>query len=224
VSHDSTWRLIARWGVVPPMLVAIAATLCFGQAAAPKTIALPSPRQSGGKPLMEVLAQPATLPDLAGGRFSMQTLADLLWAGAGSARAASDPATPGGAIAHATDVFVLLKAGAFAYDPVLHSLRQVVAQDIRGLCGMQDPRWQAPVTLIYVVDLARSTRPGVTERELTAAMDAGAMAQSVTLYCASEGLSASERPILNRRSLARRLGLRSDQRIVAAQVVGYQQK
>jgi hypothetical protein len=100
----------------------------------------------------------------------------------------------------------------------------IVAQDIRGLCGLQDPRWRAPVTLVYVVDLTKSARPSALEKELSAAMDAGTMAQNVSLYCASENLSASERPVANTRILGRRLRLRSDQRIVAAQVIGYPQK
>jgi hypothetical protein len=193
------------------------------QPAARVSIQLPQARQSGGLPLMDVLAKPTASLDLGSSRFSMQHLSNLLWAGSGAPRTgdASIPAVP---VVRTADVYVLLKAGAFLYDPASHSLQPVVAQDIRGLCGLQDPRWRAPVTLVYVLDLTKSAQPGVTPRELSAAMTAGTMAQNVSLYCASEGLSASERPVANPRVLGRRLRLRSDQRIVAAQVVGYQQK
>jgi hypothetical protein len=187
----------------------------------PRTIDLPAPRQSGGLPLMEALAKPAADLDLDGSRLSMQHLSNLLWAGSGAGRSKGEPPTT---LPHATEVYVLLKVGAFVYDATAHSLRQIVAQDIRGLCGLQDPRWRAPVTLVYVADLAKATRPTVAARELNAAMDAGSMVQSVSLYCASESLSASERSVANPRALGRRLRLRADQRIVGAQVVGYQQK
>jgi hypothetical protein len=213
-----------------PRLAAVCSSLCaawasvgHAQVEAPTIIELPAPRQSGGLPLMEALSKPAVPLDLGGGRLSMQHLSNLLWAGAGRGQSKDAAASGGAAVPHKTDIYVLLKAGAFAYDPVAHSLKQIAAQDIRGLCGLDDPRWQAPVTLVYVVDLAASVRPGATEREMRAAVDAGLMAQNVSLYCASEGLSAGERAIADRRVLGRRLRLRPEQRIAAAQVIGYQQ-
>jgi hypothetical protein len=198
--------------------------VCDAQAAEAKTIDLPAPRQSGGLPLMEVLSKPAAAVDLGSGRLSMQHLSNLLWAGSGGGRARTETSSAGGAVLRTTDIYVLLKAGAFVYDPGAHTLKQIAAQDIRGLCGLADPRWQAPVTLVYVVDLAKSTRPGISEKELSAAMDAGVMTQNVSLYCASESLSAAERAITSPRALGRRLRLRPDQRIAAAQVIGYQQQ
>ena len=204
--------------------LALAPAVCDGQAAEAKTIDLPAPRQSGGLPFMEVLSKPATAVDLGSGRLSMQHLSNLLWAGSGGGRARAETSSGGGTVLRTTDIYVLLKAGAFVYEPGSHTLKQIAAQDIRGLCGLTDPRWQAPVTLVYVVDLAKSARPGISEKELSAAMDAGVMTQNVSLYCASENLSAGERTVANPRALGRRLRLRPDQRIAAAQVIGYQQQ
>jgi len=173
---------------------------------------------------MDVLAKPAASLDLGSSRFSMQHLSNLLWAGSGAPRPSADASAPPVPVVRTADVYVLLKAGAFLYEPASHSLRPIVAQDIRGLVGLQDPRWRAPVTLVYVLDPTKGAPPGAAPRELSAAMTAGTMAQNVSLYCASEGLSASERPVTNPRVLGRRLRLRSDQRIVAAQVVGYPQR
>jgi hypothetical protein len=206
------------------IVLALAPPVCRGQAPEAKTIELPAARQSGGLPLMEALSKPATPLDLGSGRLSMQHLSNLLWAGSGGGRAKADATNAGPASSRATEIYVLLKAGAFVYDPTSHALKQIAAQDIRGLCGLSDPRWQAPVTLVYVVDMAKSARPGASEKDLSAAMDAGLMAQNVSLYCASEGLSAAERSLSNPRALGRRLRLRPDQRIAAAQVVGYQQQ
>jgi len=210
--------------VLCAIALAAAAPVCRGQVAEARTIDLPAPRQSGGLPLMEALSKPSTPLDLGSGRLSMQHLSNILWAGSGGGRAKADASSAGAPAPRSTEIYVLLKAGAFVYEPASHALKQIAAQDIRGLCGLSDPRWQAPVTLVYVVDLAKSARPGAGEKELGAAMDAGVMAQNVSLYCASEGLSAAERSVSNPRVLARRLRLRPDQRIAAAQVVGYQQQ
>jgi hypothetical protein len=203
--------------------IAMAPVVCRGQAPDLQTIGLPAPRQSGGPPLMEVLSKPATPVDLGSGRLSMQQLSNLLWAASGGGRARAETSNAEGAVLRTTDIYVLLKAGAFLYDSASHTLKQVAAQDIRGLCGLQDPRWQAPLTLVYVVDLAKRARPGASAKEISAAMDSGVMAQNVSLYCASDGLSAAERTVTNPRALSRRLLLRPNQRITAAQVVGLQQ-
>lgn len=185
----SQWSLPALAALCGVWL-AWAPVVCDAQAAEAKTIDLPAPRQSGGLPLMEVLSKPATAVDLGNGRLSMQHLSNLLWAGSGGGRARAETPSAGGAVLRTTDIYVLLKAGAFVYDPASHTLKQIAAQDIRGLCGLTDPRWQAPVTLVYVVDLSKSTRPGISEKELSVAMDAGVMAQNVSLYCASESLGS----------------------------------
>jgi Nitroreductase family len=224
MTQDCRSRCRGRVATLHGVLLVMSVAVAFGQSPPSGTVHLPVPRQSGGLPLMEVLAKPATPVDLGSGRLSMQHLSNLLWAGASVARPKDPAAAADRSVPNATDIFVLLKAGAFAYDPASHRLQQIVAQDIRGLCGMQDPRWQAPVTLVYVVDLAKSARRVVAERDLGAALDAGVMAQNVALYCASESLSAGERTIANPRALGRRLRLRPDQRVVAAQVVGYQQQ
>ena len=175
---------------------------------------------------MDVLAQPAAPLDLGGGRLSMQHLANVLWASAGRGRTQldADTAAPHPAAPRPTDVYVLLRAGAFLYDATAHRLKQVVEQDIRGLSGPQDPTWRAPVTLVYVITVDLTSRVATTERDLGAAVGVGTIAQNVSLYCASEGLTSTDRPLTNRRALGRRLQLRADQRVVAAQAIGPRQK
>jgi hypothetical protein len=218
--------------VCAAVLVGVVAPLSAGRALAqapgpiptptPRMVDLPAAHPTGGAPLMEVLAQPTAALDLGGGRVSMQHLANLLWAGYGPARAPepAEPGAPNPASARPIEVYVLLRAGAFLHDPAGQHLKQVVEQDIRGLSGPQDPAWRAPVTLVYVVSVDPASRLTGAERDLSAAVGVGMMVQNVALYCASEGLAAIDRPLTNRRALARRLRLRTDQRVIAAQAIG----
>jgi len=49
----------------------------------------------------------------------------------------------------------------------------------------------------------------------------GFISQNVYLFCASEGLSTVVRALIDRPALAKAMKLRSDQKIVLAQCVGY---
>ncbi|NML18210.1 hypothetical protein HHL10_24895 [Azohydromonas sp. G-1-1-14] len=53
-----------------------------------------------------------------------------------------------------------------------------------------------------------------------AGADAGFIAQNVYLYCAAAGLGTVVRGLVDRRTLAARLGLGPTQRITLAQTVG----
>jgi hypothetical protein len=52
-------------------------------------------------------------------------------------------------------------------------------------------------------------------------MGTGFISQNVYLYCASEGLATGVRVYVDHDALGARLGLRPDQRIMAAQSVAY---
>jgi len=53
------------------------------------------------------------------------------------------------------------------------------------------------------------------------AADTGFIAENVYLFCASEGLATVVRGSIDRRALSSAMRLRSDQRIILAQTVGY---
>ncbi|WP_196391499.1 nitroreductase family protein, partial [Ralstonia solanacearum] len=59
------------------------------------------------------------------------------------------------------------------------------------------------------------------QRATFAAVTAGAIAQNVSLYCASAGLCTVVRGWLNQRQLAEALSLNEDEIPVLAQTVGY---
>jgi nitroreductase len=89
---------------------------------------------------------------------------------------------------------------------------------------MQDFVGIAPLNLVYVADLSRMSGASLADRDLYSAADAAFVSQNVYLWCAATGLSTVVRGSVDRPALARALGLRSDQRIILAQTVGYPRK
>jgi nitroreductase len=199
----------------------LAASLAAGTSA-PTAIDLPTPQKTGGMPVMEALSKRATSRAFDSPDLSAQQLSNLLWAAFGVNRPDGKRTAPSAMNFQETDVYVLLKQGAYVYDAKANRLNQVLSEDVRPLGGVQDFVKDAPVTLVYVADLAKM-RSGL-EKDGTASIDVGFISQNVYLYCASEGLATGVRLMVDRDALAKRLGLRPDQKIIAAQSVGLPKK
>ena len=205
-------------------LWAAAALLAAGQAAPPAAVELPAPRKTGGMPLMEALANRASSRAYDTRELPLEHLSNLLWAGFGINRPDGHRTAPSARNWQEVDIYVLLKQGAYVYEAKSHRLAPVLAEDIRALGGTQDFVRDAPVTLVYVADLARMGTGSVAEKEPMAWIDTGFVSQNVYLYCASEGLATVVRASVDRPTLGPKLSLRPDQRIVVAQSVGYPKK
>jgi nitroreductase len=199
----------------------LAASLAAGTSA-PTAIDLPTPQKTGGMPVMEALSKRATSRAFDSPDLSAQQLSNLLWAAFGVNRPDGKRTAPSAMNFQETDVYVLLKQGAYVYDAKANRMNQVLSEDVRPLGGVQDFVKDAPVTLVYVADLAKM-RSGL-EKDSTASIDVGFISQNVYLYCASEGLATGVRLMVDRDALAKRLGLRPDQKIIAAQSVGLPKK
>jgi hypothetical protein len=186
------------------------------------TIDLPAPTLSAHATLRHALetrhSERAFLPDA----LSLQVLGSLLWAACGVNRAAIGGRTaPTACDWREIDVHVVLPEGAWRYDPDGHRLVRTCTDDLRALTGMQGYAATAPVDLVYVADESRMEGADPAQRTLLAAVDAGLVAQNVSLYCAAEGLGTVVRALVDRRPLAAALGLGPDQRITIAQSVGW---
>jgi len=199
----------------------VAVALVAGQAGAPAAIDLPVPRRTGGMPLMEALARRATSREFDTRDLPLDHLSNVLWAAFGVNRGDGKRTAPSSMNRQETDIYVLTRTGAYVYDAARHRLTPVLGEDIRTLGGRQEFVRDAPVTLVYVADLARmADAPPAAKRE-TAAIDSGFISQNVYLYCSSEGLATGVRAWVDTEALGKRLGLRADQWITAAQSVGY---
>jgi hypothetical protein len=128
------------------------------------------------------------------------------------------------------DIYVTLPDSIYLYDAPTHSIKPVVIGDYRSMAigaGQKGAGAQAPVRLIYVVDLdkfktAGFQEPGLHDPETQKAyyyVDTGLIAGNVYLYAVSQGLAVWFHNC-DKQGLAKVLKLRPTQRILFGQTVG----
>ncbi len=189
-----------------------------------KPIALPPPQTEIGKPLMKALTLRQSSRSFAPTPLPLQELSNLVWAANGINRQESGKRTAPSAMNwQEVDVYVVLKEGAYLYEPKSHALQPVAAGDLREATGRQEFTTIAPLNLVYVSDQSRMSRASEQDKIMWGAADVGFAAQNVYLYCASQGLSVVVRGMIDREKLGPALKLKADQKIILAQTVGYPQ-
>lgn len=188
---------------------------------ADKHIELPAPDMSGGLPLMGALWQRKSTRSFTEEALSTRQLGDLLWAADGVNRESGGRTAPSPHGLNEIDIYVALPQGLFRYDTAQHRLVLKRALDTRNLTGYQDFVGLAPLDLILVANYSRMTGLVPQQREVFAAVSAGAIAQNVYLYCASAGLGTVARGWLNHRALAEAMSLNEDEVPMLAQTVGF---
>ena len=119
------------------------------------------------------------------------------------------------------DLYVAMSNGLFRYDAFNHTLETILRRDIRSLTGKQKFPAQAALNLVYVADFSRVKNVPRDAALEVAAISTGAIVQNVYLFCASEGLATVVRGWIDKKALAKAMGLRADQYIFVAQSVGY---
>ena len=189
-----------------------------------KPIPLPKPQTEGGKPLMQALSERKSAREFSPEKLPLQVLSNLLWAGFGINRPDGHRTAPSANNVQEMDIYVATAEGAYLYDAKAHTLQPVTAEDLRGATGTQAFVREAPLNLVYVSDQAKLKARSAEDKLLYSGAHAGFIAQNVYLYCASEGLSAVVRALVDRAPLAAALKLRPDQRITLAQTIGYPKK
>ena len=194
-------------------------TFAFG-AETTNVVKLPAPRTEGGMPLMQALKERKSGRDYSQKELSLQTLSDLLWAGFGVSRADGRRTAPSAANVQEIDIYIAKADGLFRYNAQENALELINPGDIRGLTGVQPFVKDAAANLIYVADYSKKGRLG-TQKESWAAMDTGFIAENVYLFCASEGLSTVTRGLFDPEAFSKAMKLRSDQKIILTQSIGY---
>jgi nitroreductase len=182
---------------------------------------LPPRSLSGGMPLMSALSSRQSQRDFAPEPLAAQALSDLLWAAGGINRHDVGGRTaPSAMNSQEVLLYVAMPQGLFLYEPTPHALVLTVASDVRRITGNQDFVDTAPLDLVFVADHTRMKRVPAAQREAYAFAAAGAMAQNVYLYCASEGLATVIRAWFDRDALSRAMGLDADRQLLLSQTVG----
>ncbi len=186
------------------------------------TLYLPAPQIEGGRPLMEVLNERKSTRSFREETVPDQVLSNLLWAAFGVNRSESGKRTaPSARNWQEVDIYVCLERGCYLYDASEHVLVPVRAEDIRSYTGSQSFVAKVPVNLVYIADFTRMHGAAEDQKKFYSAADVGFISQNVYLFCASEGLATVVRGLVDRDMLAAKMELRTDQKIILAQSVGY---
>jgi hypothetical protein len=187
------------------------------------TFTLSRPRANFGVPIGQALMERRSVRGIAGDReISSQILSELLWSANGVNRTATgDRTTPSWYHVNELEVFVLMSDGVWLYKPESHSLKLYLNEDIRNMVELQDVAPDAPLHLIYVGNRAVLRGMSAAEQARVVCTHAGFVGQSVSLYCASEGLASVFRVFFDTEALVDAMRLSSDQFIAFGQAVGY---
>ena len=200
-------------------------------------IEMPKPAFDHDSSVFKALQQRKTIREISDKKLSLQILSNLLWSAYGVNRKIGPFGIPGRTAASASnsqeiDLYVAIEEGIYFYDAFHHSLVPVVAGDLRTLAigpGQANFVAKAPMQLIYVVDVMKLTNtsgyqePGLQDPEIQKSyyyVDTGLIAGNVYLFAASQGL-ASWFHNCNKSILTEKLNLRTDQRVLFGQTVGY---
>lgn len=192
----------------------------FATAIMAQDIDLPSPRRTGGMPLMEALARRRSSREFDGRALPRQTLSDLLWAAWGYNRPDKRTA-PSSRDKQEIELYVTMQDGLYLYDAEDNRLLMVSDEDLRAMTGTQPFVAKAPLNIIYVCRKQMITDK--TPDELIAATYAntGFIAQNVYLFCASESLATVVRAMVDREKLAEAMHLPDHSMVTLVQSVGY---
>lgn len=186
--------------------------------------------------VFEALKMRGTCRSISDRKISLQILSDILWAAQGVNRIQGPFGGPGRTAASASNsqevcVYVAKEEGTYLYEPDSHKMTPVTAGDIRPLAigpGQGKAGANAPVRLIYVVDIekfknAGFQEPGLYDPEIQKSyyfVGTGLIAQNVYLAASSLGL-ASWFHNCNKAKIERELRLKPSQRALFGQTIGY---
>ena len=199
-------------------------------------ITLPEPVFQKCATVFEALRMRRTSRAISDKPIPLHILSDILWAAQGVNRIQGpfgDPGRTAGSASNSQEicVFVAMEDGTYLYEPDLHRLIPIAPGDVRPLAigsGQGRAGANAPVRLIYVVDLERFKsapfqEPGLHDPEVQKSyyfVGTGLIAQNVYLAASSLGLAAWCHNC-NRAAVGKKLKLKRHQRAVFGQTIGY---
>jgi len=185
-----------------------------------KSIHLPEPARTGGRPLLDLLCERHSSRSFSGDSLSLQTISDMLWASWGYNRQMKRTA-PSSHNRQEIELYLAMADGVYVWNAVQNVLIQVDGRDLRKTTGMQEFVGTAPLEVIFVADTSKIT--GKDERGVleTIFIDTGFISENMYLFCAQAGLITVVRAMVDRVSLAESLNLRPDQTVTMVQSIGY---
>ncbi|MGA2089932.1 MAG: nitroreductase family protein [Endomicrobiales bacterium] len=199
-------------------------------------IKLPRPKFKNRTTVMRALQKRKTDRIISNKKLPLQMLSDLLWAAWGINRKKGPFGIEGRTAASASnsqeiDLYIALEQGVYLYESVPHQLKPIVAGDVRSIAigsGQGRAGANAPVRIIYVVDIAKFStagfqEPGLKDPDVQKSyyyVDTGLIAGNVALFAAANGLTAWFHNC-QKAALSAQLKLRPEQHALFAQTIGW---
>jgi SagB-type dehydrogenase family enzyme len=196
-----------------------------------EVIKLEAPNKDIGMPLMKALS----LRQSTRGNFGpeeklpMQVLSNLLWAADGVNRSGGHRTAPSAVDWQNIDIYLFTADGVFLYDALSHALKVIAKEDMRATSGLegsgqmkQEFAKTAPLSLVYVGNMAKTKGMKYGGQDVGLPWTytgAGAIAQNVYLFCASERLACILRAMLDEVQVAKALKLGPDQKVLLTQTI-----
>jgi hypothetical protein len=146
------------------------------------SILLPLPRLARGRDAVPACAEAGAIP--------LEQVSSLLWNGLGSRRRVHGRAALPPRVGQPLQVYALLPAGAYRYEPEEHRLDLVAPSDLRALISGAGGR-PAALHLLYVTIEGSRGNDAWEECGRLAVDDAGHVAERVAARCGEQGLVAS---------------------------------
>ena len=160
-----------------------------------ETIVLPGPARRGGRSLEEALAARRSVRDFTAEPLSEAELGQLAWATQGTTHPDGLRAAPSAGALFPLELYVVLHAGLYHYEPLRHQLRRRAAGDLRAELHQaalaQDAVQQAPAVFVLTAVPERTEQKYGPERSPRYVhIEVGHAAQNLHLQAAALNLAS----------------------------------
>ena len=191
-------------------------------------ITLPKPNQNGPMALEKAIAARRSWRDFSKQPFTLEQIGQLVWAAQGQEPRCRYRNAPSAGATYPLELFVVSSEGLFHYLPAKHSVEKLTDQDLRA--ALASAAWgqefieEAPLTLVFAAQFARTTGHYGQRGIRYVYMEAGHAAQNVHLQAQVLGLGSVAVGAFDDDSVSRVLSLPEDLEPIYMVVVGYRRK
>lgn len=193
-----------------------------------KNIQLLVPSFEDGLSVIRALSRRQTSREFSPRPLSLKNISEIMWAGYGINRPDGHRTSPSAIGVYPLRFFVFTAEGVYRYRPEKTMLEEKVVGDHRALAGRQDYVATAPMSILIFSDDKEYDKTTPEMRSLIkghedrmAALDAGASAENIYMYCAEAGINTVERMLVDEPAVKKLLGLPDNYKFVVAMSMGY---
>jgi SagB-type dehydrogenase family enzyme len=191
-------------------------------------ITLPKPNKDGQMSLEKTVAKRRSHRDFLPQLLTFEQIGQLVWAAQGQDTSSRYRTAPSAGATYPLELFVVSGEGLFRYLPAKHSLEKHSDRDLRS--ALTSAAWgqnfieEAPLTLVFAAEFARTTRRYGERGIRYVYMEAGHAVQNVHLQAESLGLGSVAVGAFDDDSVSKLLSLPDHLEPVYMVVVGYCRK